>query len=63
MKTECQALSLDYDKRVMTVMTSSLECTVKLILGYMRSLSASPGAGFSFKGYICVVQLEECEEL
>lgn len=44
-------------------MTSSQECAVKLMLGYMRALSASPGAGLAFKGYICVVQLKECEEL
>lgn len=39
--------------------SSSEECTVNLMLGYMRALSASPGAGFSFKGYISVVQLKE----
>lgn len=42
---------------------TSQECIVKLMLGYMRALSASPGAAFAFKGNICVVQLEECEEL
>lgn len=39
-------------------MTSSQEYVVKLMLGYMRALSASPGADFAFKGYIwgCATQ-------